>query len=95
MDGNSEENFCSSVFLTIVWLGWVLFNQINASAAKKYEEVFWQPYDKEKVAALTAVRQPVFIDFTAKWCITCLANEKWPAVGRVSEFAQGKKNKHI
>lgn len=68
--------FAVPVFLTIVWLGWVLFNQINASAAKKYEEVFWQPYDKEKVAALTAVRQPVFIDFTAKWCITCLANEK-------------------
>ena len=25
---------------------------------------------------LTAEKKPVFIDFTAKWCITCLVNKK-------------------
>lgn len=36
----------------------------------------WQPWSAERVAELRAAGQPVFVDFTADWCISCLVNEK-------------------
>ena len=38
------------------------------------EAVPWQPFTEERVAALSG--HPVFIDFTADWCLSCKANEK-------------------
>ncbi len=35
----------------------------------------WQEYSKELVQELRANGQPVFVDFTADWCITCKTNE--------------------
>jgi len=34
-----------------------------------------QPYSATRLAALRAANQPVFIDLTAAWCVTCLINE--------------------
>jgi len=36
----------------------------------------WQPYSPERLAQLRAKGQPVFINLTADWCITCLVNER-------------------
>lgn len=36
----------------------------------------WQAYSPELVEELRAQGRPVFIDLTADWCITCLANER-------------------
>jgi thiol:disulfide interchange protein len=35
-----------------------------------------EPYNPTRVAALRAENRPVFINFTAAWCITCKVNEK-------------------
>lgn len=35
-----------------------------------------EPFSPERVAALRAEGRPVFVDFTAAWCITCLVNEE-------------------
>ncbi len=35
-----------------------------------------EPFSPARVAALRAEGRPVFVDFTAAWCITCLVNEK-------------------
>ena len=37
----------------------------------------WQPWSAERVAEATAKGQPVFIDFTADWCLNCKYNEKF------------------
>lgn len=48
---------------------------ISPSAAAAAEPV-WEPYTPAKVAAALAARRPVFINFTAKWCLVCLLNDK-------------------
>jgi thiol:disulfide interchange protein DsbD len=41
----------------------------------------WQPYSAARVAELRGKGAPVFIDFTAAWCLTCQVNERL-ALGR-------------
>ncbi|HWS04382.1 MAG TPA: thioredoxin family protein, partial [Burkholderiaceae bacterium] len=36
----------------------------------------WQPWTPGKVESLLAAGQPVFVDFTAAWCVTCQYNKK-------------------
>ena len=45
--------------------------QSGAEASVPYEA--WGP---EKVAAAQAAGKPVFVNFTAAWCVTCQVNEK-------------------
>ncbi len=35
-----------------------------------------EPWSEEKVDALLASDKPVFVNFTAAWCVTCLVNER-------------------
>jgi thiol:disulfide interchange protein DsbD len=36
----------------------------------------WQPWSPESVARYTAQGRPVFVDFTASWCLSCQVNER-------------------
>lgn len=36
----------------------------------------WQPFSQARLEALRAEGKPVFVNFTAAWCITCLVNER-------------------
>jgi thiol:disulfide interchange protein DsbD len=38
--------------------------------------VAWEPWSPEAVARARAAGRPVFVDFTADWCVTCQANKK-------------------
>jgi len=59
-----------------------------------YDEygLFWLKFSPEVVTELQEDGEPVFIDFTAQWCITCLANKRLVFSSReVREFI-GDKN---
>ena len=36
----------------------------------------WQPWSQDAVSRSLAAGQPVFVDFTAKWCLSCQVNER-------------------
>jgi thiol:disulfide interchange protein DsbD len=36
----------------------------------------WQPFSQARLDALRGAGTPVFVDFTADWCITCKVNER-------------------
>lgn len=40
------------------------------------DALHWEAWSPEKVAALRAAKQPVYIDFTASWCWTCQVNKR-------------------
>ncbi len=39
------------------------------------DNVKWQAFSQAKLDSLLAEGKPVFVDFTAAWCITCKVNE--------------------
>jgi thiol:disulfide interchange protein DsbD len=36
----------------------------------------WRPYSKAALAEAIKTSQPVFVDFTADWCLTCQVNKR-------------------
>ncbi|MGE3310927.1 MAG: protein-disulfide reductase DsbD family protein [Limisphaerales bacterium] len=46
----------------------------DASLSK--DEIPWQPWSRDAVEAARKARKPVFVDFTAEWCLTCQLNER-------------------
>ncbi len=43
---------------------------------KREATAIWQPWSQETVDRLLAAGTPVYIDFTARWCVTCQVNKK-------------------
>ncbi len=62
------------LFLTCIWLLWLLITQLGFITSGK--NLQWQRYTPSKVEQAIKNNRPVFIDFTANWCITCLVNKK-------------------
>ena len=67
--------FAIPVILTCIWLSHILYIQLNHSD-KATENLDWHPYEEQIVNQLVKDNKPVFIDFTAQWCLTCLLNKK-------------------
>ncbi|MDE1152051.1 MAG: thioredoxin family protein [Micavibrio sp.] len=53
----------------------------------------WKPYTAESLAAARASGNPVFVDFTAAWCLSCQVNER--AVLESKEISSALAAKHV
>lgn len=50
---------------------------VNTAGVQQSDSgVQWEPWSEERVAELRAEGRPVFINFTAAWCLTCKVNER-------------------
>jgi thiol:disulfide interchange protein DsbD len=65
-----------SVALLAVALAWALPLLREAPAAMARTEAGWEPWSAARVAELSAQGRPVFVDFTAAWCVTCQVNKR-------------------
>ena len=44
--------------------------------SKDSEPPLWESYSAQRLAELNQAGKPIFVNLTADWCITCLANER-------------------
>jgi len=63
---------------TALWLGWLLAVSLHppAPAAPQAQEAHWRAFDLAAVKSEVAAGHVVFVDVTADWCLTCLANKR-------------------
>jgi len=66
------------LYATVIWLGWVFALQTGllAGTAEAKQADGWEPWSEARVEALAAQGRPVFVDFTAAWCVTCQVNKQ-------------------
>ena len=48
---------------------------VEGSLKESPDGIDWQRWSPEAVAAARAEGRPVFVDFTARWCLNCKANK--------------------
>jgi thiol:disulfide interchange protein len=70
-----------SILLLTLWVGYSSVevdsetdNGANKIAANQNQN--WQAYSSEHLKSLLSEGKPVFLNFTASWCISCLVNER-------------------
>ena len=74
-------------------LGWPQVEKGAPGPAGSHTEngLTWEAWSPEKVAELRAAGQAVYIDFTAKWCLTCQVNKRVYKDSGLQALIAGKK----
>lgn len=66
------------LLLTAIWLLTIFFSLIQPQVVSQNlnSKTLWEVYSPAREQQLLKDKQPFFIDFTAKWCLTCQVNKK-------------------
>ncbi|WP_052417595.1 protein-disulfide reductase DsbD family protein [Cellvibrio mixtus] len=78
LSGRDAKGFWQWIRRLLIALSWIAAISLPFQTQHQKTETSsrWQPYNAELVAELRAQGRPVFINLTADWCLTCLANER-------------------
>jgi thiol:disulfide interchange protein DsbD len=71
---------------------WWAMPSLEAQAQAKASAAGWQAWSPEAVEQARQQGRPVFVDFTAAWCITCQVNKRMVLNGANSDSAFASKN---
>ncbi|MBS4165196.1 Uncharacterized protein NEOC65_000245 [Neochlamydia sp. AcF65] len=81
---HSKLSYRIAVTLALLWLLAALYALLYASKVASHstssspaiveQEAIWEEFSPHRLAELTSQGIPVFVDFTAKWCLICQAN---------------------
>jgi len=63
------------IIVAALVLGFKHIERHDSSTARGINHSGWESFSPERLAELRAEGKPVFIDFTAKWCLTCQVNK--------------------
>lgn len=82
--GRSRTVLAGASLLGLAWLAWAVGPNVTrlqdadpgAVVATSVQGVSWEPWSVARQDALLAEGRPVFIDFTAAWCVTCQYNKR-------------------
>ena len=68
--------FVYAMEIELKWRAPVAVARAGGSLKESPDGIDWQPWSAAAVAQARAAGRPVFVDFTADWCVTCQANKK-------------------
>ncbi len=72
-----------------LFLGWPQKLEKRAEGTAVFEHgLRWEPWSEAKVTELLAAGKPVYVDYTAKWCLTCQVNKRVYPDPRIQELFQ-------
>jgi thiol:disulfide interchange protein DsbD len=75
-EGTRRWGGVAAAVLVLVGTGGFALRFDETAPMARISQVSAQPWDEAAVAAALKAGQPVFIDFTADWCLTCKFNER-------------------
>lgn len=84
LSGKSRVVLGGTAALALLWLAIGIGPNVTrqqdsgagSSVATPVQGLSWQPWSPQAQAALLAEGRPVFVDFTAAWCVTCQYNKR-------------------
>ena len=72
----SKSAMIAALLIAMVGVGVAWPESKNAASTVARIEDGWVPFSVKKIAELRSERKPIFVDFTATWCITCQVNKR-------------------
>ena len=70
----------------------ILFLIGGLYASRPFQDSSWEDWSPEKVEKALAEGRPVYVDFTAKWCVTCQSNKK---IAYTDEVKKALKDRNV
>jgi thiol:disulfide interchange protein len=65
----------SQVVTAVLLVGGFVYG-MPATSEPAPDDITWEPWSAARVDELVKEGRPVYVDFTARWCVTCQANKK-------------------